>query len=165
MSSRDPSLDPQNPTTDAPDDPHTDHTDAEAELNKWTFALTSDGDIRYDEMEQNVVTISKEPAVRQDLLVALGTYVDEDPIDPSFGLDVFDAVRTTQQLEDEITRTLMYDDYRHDRVESVISVDIVRSAHGSRENATARVLAKLRSGRELLLVFDLFSGTMSAIEV
>lgn len=161
MSSRDPSLDPTNPLVGDEDD----HSDSGAELNKWTFALTRDGDIRYDEREQNVVTIARERAVRQDLLVALGTYKGEDPLDPDFGLDVFEAVRTTPNLEDEITRTLMYDDYRHDRVESVIDVSLQRSAHGSRENADVDIVVKLRSGRELLLVFDLFSGTMTAREV
>lgn len=141
-------------------------TDAEAtdrelpaHLDTWTFALTEDGDIRWDTAANRPVTLRGLKAVKQDLLVALDSYEGEDPLDDEFGLDVFAAVRDTPHLQHEVTKTLEHDDYRHNRVEAVTNVGVQYKPPGSR-NAVVHIDARLDDGQPLRLVFDLFRGTV-----
>ena len=144
-------------------DPHYDDPDLPDELDKWTLALDRDGDIRWDSERNRPHTIDGAPAVKQDLLVALSTYEGEDPLDSRFGLDVFDAVRQTDNLRYELTRTLNYDDYRHNRVQTVTDIRIYRTEPGAREDVNVEIDVDLRTGRTFTLVFDLFNGTVNVI--
>ena len=98
---------------------------------RWTLALDTDGDLRFDDRSKRLLDTSGVHAVTQSFKVALASVKGEDPIDPEFGLDVFAATRSTAHLEREIRRTLDHDDYRHDRVESIDDVTIIRDL-GSR---------------------------------
>lgn len=140
-------------------DPDTDVAQLSEELDKWTLALTEDGDILWDETMNRPVTHRGLKAVKQDLLVALDTYEGEDQLDDEFGLDVFEAVRDTPHLQHQVTKTLEYDDYRHNRVETVTNVTVRYEPPGSR-NAVVEIDARLSDAQPVRLVFDLFRGTV-----
>lgn len=144
-------------------DPHYDDPNLPDDLDKWTFALDHGGDILWDDDRQNVRTVDGLTAVKQDLLVALDTYEGEDPLDDRYGLDVFDAVRSNDSLRYEITRTLQYDDYRHNRVQAVTDIRIIRTSPGARENVEVEIDVDLRTGGALTIIFDLFSGTVQVV--
>lgn len=135
-------------------------TQTDSHLDKWSFALDSDGDIAWDYAQNQPELVDGPALVKQDLLVALDTYEGEDPLDDRFGLDVFAAVRSNPQLRHEVTRTIEYDDYRHNRVRAVTNVEIQHYDPGSR-SATVAITARLDDDEPLQLVFDLFRGTVS----
>ena len=128
----------------------------------WTFATTSDGDLRIDD-QGRFATVSGKQAVAQDLKVAIDTYLEEDPLDQEFGLDVFEAVRSNAKLRNELARVLRYDDHRHSRIDSVLDITI-NQVPGQREGATVRIIVALEhGGGEIVLEFNLFDGTLSII--
>lgn len=137
-----------------------------AEGTPWTFALDNGGDIRMTE-NNTAALVGGDLATVQDLKVALETYSrnlrqnirGEDPRDPDFGLDVFDAVGSNQALKREVRRTLEYDDYRHNRVSSIRDIDIIR--HGSRDVTVECTISLHAQPEDITLVFDLFSGQTS----
>lgn len=93
---------------------------------RWTLALDSDGDLRFNDKVQGLITVSGTEAAKQSFKVALLTPKGEDDMDPEFGLDVFRATNSWLELERQIRKTLNYDDYRHDRVKSIDEVEIER---------------------------------------
>lgn len=108
----------------------------------WTFATDRDGDLRMTEMNRFAVAHDLR-ALRQVLLTALGTVETEDPIDPEFGFDVFDATISIPHLKREVRRTLLYDDKVHDRVVAVpvVNVTLMQDRH-----AHVHVEAEIDSG-------------------
>lgn len=99
--------------------------DSNPHEDAWTFALDSDGDLRFDHM--NRIPVAVGPAsVSQSLRVAMATVKGEDDLDPDFGLDVFRATRSVAFLRREIRRCLLYDDKDHDRVDAVLNVEVYR---------------------------------------
>lgn len=144
-------------------DPHYDDPDLPDDLDKWTYALDHDGDIRWNSDANNVYTVDGTTAVKQDLLVALATHEGDDPLDERFGLDVFEAVRSNTKLRHELTRTLNYDDYRHDRVQAVTNIAIYEGSEGSRENVRIHIDVDLETNEPLTLIFDLFAGTLTVV--
>lgn len=136
----------------------------EAEADPWTYALESDGDIRWDSREQSVRTIAGDNATRQDLKVALATYKGTDPRDPDFGLNVFGTLESITALKREIRRTLEYDDYRHNRVTSVRSVRVYGARDGDRKDVQVEATVSLAAlPDETTLVFDLTDGSLSIL--
>ena len=126
----------------------------------WTFATRSDGDLIIDD-QGRFATVHAENAVAQDRKVAIDTYMEEDPFDPEFGHDVFEAVRSNAKLKRELDRVLRYDDHRHARVKSVLDITI-NQVPGQREGATVELVIALdRPGMTITLTFDLFTGSLS----
>lgn len=94
---------------------------------RWTLALDEDGDLRFNETTNRLMSVAGTAAVEQSLEVALATVEGEDPMDEEFGLDIFAATKSEAHLEREIRRALIYDDKDHDRVKAVESVDIIKT--------------------------------------
>lgn len=91
----------------------------------WTFATDEEGDLRLT--DANTLAVTEGPrAIHQDLRVALSTREGEDPLDPEFGLDAFSATTSYTHLKREIVRTIEHDDHRHDRVDAVTAIDVVK---------------------------------------
>lgn len=108
-------------------------------LDTWTFATDEDGDLRFTSLN-TLATTEAHHAIVQDLKVALATVQGEDPRDEQFGLDVFEATQSITHLKREIRRTLLYDDYRYERVEAVPEVEVYRAGHRRGEvTATIRL--------------------------
>lgn len=120
---------------------------------RWTLALDKDGDLMFSEEIQSFRTVDAEKAVKQSLNVALGTVQGEDPLDEDFGLNIFKATGSFTQLEREIRRTLIYDDYQHNRVDHVDRVNITQL--GKERRAHVEVEVTLQTGEIDVLEIDL----------
>lgn len=117
----------------------------------WTFATDENGDLRITEMKQLAIAYD-EHAVRQALLTAIATRRGEDPLDEEFGLDIFEATKSVRSLKYELARTLLYDSKDHDRVESLLEVDV--NIGGDRD-AEVQLEVELNTGATEVLVFNL----------
>jgi len=53
-----------------------------------TFLLDSSGDIQFDEIKRLRMTSSDDEKVKQDVKIALKTFLSEDIFSPEFGLDM-----------------------------------------------------------------------------
>ena len=145
------------------------HTGADG--TPWTFRLDSTGDIDWVPEHQTVGTVGGPVATVQDLKVALDTIrrnrargvEGEDPRDPKFGLDVFEAMQSAQSLQREVRRTLEYDDYRHERVSAIRAISVEQYA--GREMAVEATISLRDEPQDITLSINLATGDLSVYGV
>lgn len=109
----------------------------------YTFGLTSTGDLQINRLKK-FREIEDINAVVQDLKIALMTVQGEDPMREEFGLDIFEAVGTSDpRLRAEIGATIGPN--ADPRVQRVNEVAINREG-GNREDVTVEITVTLRDG-------------------
>lgn len=114
--------------------------------NQWTFKVDETGDIDLNNQKQ-ITTVRGEDSLLQDLRVAMTSFRGEDEIDRDFGFDLFGSIPNENALKREIRRVLEYDDFRHARVQSIASLEIL-SHGGRREGVEVRARINLNHGTE-----------------